>query len=129
MSGAEDLADELLDVDTGDRLRIVTNDVTVWADVGPIGEQMGPEKDDHGWLEGEIWFDVRVDDEYVEENGFVLPDARVSAKTKRGEWQQPTVVFAEEWEGNASSAEEVDNPVEDWEGEMREIDRVTSTYE
>jgi hypothetical protein len=129
MSEAEDLADELLDDDTGDRLRIVTDDVTVWADVGAIGIQNEPEKDENGWIEGEIWFDVRVDDEYVEEHGFVIADARISTKTKRGEWQQPAIVFAEEWAGDAGSAEEVDNPVEDWEGERREIDRVTSTYE
>lgn len=84
-------------------------------------QYLEPTQDAYGWDEGELHINGTVDQETAEENGCVMREVSIGSDTERGEWQLPTVRFAEEWGGDVTSAEEADDPYTDWHGEKLEI--------
>lgn len=119
----KDVIEQLAELDMGDRVWFDAEgiDRTVRAEAGAEIDYTAAEKRDEGWKEGELWMEIWVADEYVEELGLAWEYARVTSETNKGQWRKPRVTLAEEWCGG-ESMEDVDNPWSEWAGEEREMD-------
>jgi hypothetical protein len=122
MTADEELVERLVALEGGETIIVDAGDYEdVELTVADPPQLEEPERHDFGWDEGMLVVHASVSEETVEEYDLVFHTASVSASTSDGEWRPATVRFAEGWKGGAESAEDVDNPWEDWGGESLEI--------
>jgi|AntRauTorcE11898_2_1112593.scaffolds.fasta_scaffold02905_5 hypothetical protein len=115
---ADEIVDSLSDTVPGDRIWIETEGIEGWFVVESARREYGePERDQGGWVEGELTRYLIVPDGVRDGRDLVYHSGYLSAKTDGGEWHRPTIELPEE--GDA----------DDWRGEYREVQSATAVPE